>query len=208
MSQWKSTIIKPAPTVSPSSNLLSAIADGMLATISENVRREVMASVAPILKEQTSWKTTVVKRPENGKDGKDGKDGKPGPKGDRGDAGPQGIPGRDGKSIVGPAGKDGQDGATWHFFETETEEQGKDGDFCLVKKTFEIFLRKEGEWELVGSIKGKSTQNFIGSTGTGAAGGGVTSVNSKTGTVTLTKEDIGLSNVENTSSFLNALIFG
>lgn len=59
------------------------------------------------------------------------------------------------------------------------------GDYAIVKDSFYVWSTEENDWVEI--------------SGSGSGGGAVTSVNNKTGDVVLTKNDIGLTNVDNTA---------
>lgn len=99
----------------------------------------------------------------NGKDGKDGADGAQGPKGDTGERGPQGIQGPQGeRGLTGETGPQGPKGDTG-----ATGPAGSDAD-----------VTAENIEEALGYVPADDTKV-------------VSSVNGKTGIVTLMAEDIG-----------------
>lgn len=122
------------------------------------------------------WRDLVALSELTGKDGKDGKDGL------NGKDGSDGLPGKDGKNgKQGPRGERGPQGYPGS--------SGPRGIGVPAGGTTGQVLAKT-------SNEDYNTQ-WVDQSSSG--GGSVTSVNSKTGVVILTKDDIGLSNVDNTS---------
>ena len=91
-----------------------------------------------------------------------------GPKGDKGETGAAGA--------TGAAGQNGQDGKDILSGTTDpTSETGKEGDKYVNTTTGDIFIKKNGQWEREGNLKGpkgdKGEAGAAGATGaTGAAG--------------------------------------
>lgn len=126
---------------------------------------------------------------ERGKDGRDGKDGR------NGKDGRDGVDGKNGKN--GKDGKDGRDGSRWYTgLKVPTYSLGSVGDFYL-KESGDFYEKTTPmNWERRGSLRGPSGPSGILG---GSGGGGVSSVAGRTGDVVLTKSDVGLSSVDNTS---------
>lgn len=83
--------------------------------------------------------------------------------------GQDGINGTDGQK--GEDGRDGADGTAWIFGAgTPRESTGKEGDFYLDSKTFDVY-RKEDNWVLTGNIKGKDALSQTITVSYDAAGG-------------------------------------
>jgi hypothetical protein len=123
----------------------------------------------------------LLKSVADGRDGEDGARGEKGDKGDqgekgdrgdqglrgeKGDQGIQGIQGEAGKDgvngIDGKNGLDGNHGVEWFYFENSLEKDGKEGDFCIIKKSSNFYRFENGEWVLKGNFKG-DTGTFVGS---------------------------------------------
>lgn len=105
------------------------------------------------------------------------------PKGEQGIPGPQGTPGPKGdKGDIGPAGPPGLQGPKGD--KGEKGNKGEDGIGIPIGGTANQVLRK------------RSSANYDTEWGNGSS---VESVNGKTGRVQISKEDIGLSDVNNTS---------
>ena len=77
-------------------------------------------------------------------------------KGEKGDKGEKGETGAKGdKGDNGENGKDGKDGNGWLVGTTApTAEQGNDGDLYLDYSTWNVYHKVNGEWTLLGNIKG------------------------------------------------------
>ena len=73
-----------------------------------------------------------------------------GPKGDKGETGAAGQNGRDGQN--GQNGRDGKD--VLSGTSDPTSETGKEGDKYVNTTTGDIFVKKNGQWEREGNIKG------------------------------------------------------
>lgn len=158
---WRDSIVK-----TDSSGGVNAALDNLAKEIQKQAYVDRNAIAADLKKQLTPhWKESIKDQGPKGDKGDQGPIGPRGPKGDKGDRGEPGKDGRDGQSIQGPSGKDGEDGATWHLLDSKSDDIGKDGDFALVKKSFEIYFKKEGEWTSIGTIKGKNSQNFVGGIG-------------------------------------------
>lgn len=77
-----------------------------------------------------------------GADGRDGNDGTNGTNGTNGVDGNDGLPGADGSTwLTGP--------------ENPTNETGKNGDLYLNTSSYDIFLKSNNVWGLIGNIKGE-----------------------------------------------------
>lgn len=162
---WKNTIIDT--DVKPS-------LDSAFANLITQIKRETKVDKIGIAKEirdqlavelAPSWKASIKDDVVHGKDGRDGKDGKSivGPKGDRGE---KGEPGKSIKGEKGDPGISGKDGATWHLVSSKPENDfGGDKDFCFNKSNFEIYHKENGEWENLGTIKGKNGSGIGGAYG-------------------------------------------
>ena len=105
---------------------------------------------------------------------KDGQDGVAGPKGDKGDQGLQGERGQDGaQGLPGQNGRDGKD--ILNGTNTPTAQDGKDGDTFINTTTGDVFVKKNGEWQLAANIKGpkgdKGDQGLQGERGQDGAQG-------------------------------------
>ena len=89
-----------------------------------------------------------------------------GPKGDKGENGTNGTDGVAG--ATGAAGHDGRDGKDILNGKIDpTSEIGKDGDKYVNTKTGDIFVKKNGQWEKEGNIKGpKGDKGENGTNGT------------------------------------------
>ena len=99
---------------------------------------------------------------ENIYDGMDGNDGHDGSNGNNGAAGENGAAGRDGRD-----GKDILNGKT-----NPTSETGKDGDKYVNTETGDVFVKKNGQWEKEGNIKGpKGDKGENGTNGATGANG-------------------------------------
>lgn len=102
---------------------------------------------------------------EQGIQGIQGETGEQGPQGIQGETGPQGEQG-----IQGVNGEDGQDGATWIVGLTIPDgELGRDGDLYLQTTTYNVYIKVEGEWSLIGCIQGP--RGYTGATGADGADG-------------------------------------
>ena len=156
--------------------------------ISPSAKVEESEDGATITIKDKDGETVVVLH--NGKDGKDGADGARGPKGDTGERGPQGIQGPQGErgltGETGPQGPKGDTGATGPKGDTgltgpkgDTGERGPQGP--------------KGDTGPAGSDADVTAQNIENALGYVPADDTkvVSSVNGKTGTVTLTAEDVG-----------------
>lgn len=96
-----------------------------------------------VYKKATSSSWTIVGNIK-GKDGLNGTNGANGTAGENGKDGKNGI--------------DGIDGATWIVgIGTPTIAIGANGDLYLETKTFNIYLKKENAWEILGNIKGEDS---------------------------------------------------
>lgn len=94
----------------------------------------------------------------DGKDGKDGTNGVNGQDGKDGKDGTNGVNGQDGKN--GADGLPGTDGATWLTGENNpSNDEGKNGDLYLNTTNFDIFTKIDGEWNMIGNIKGNPGEN-------------------------------------------------
>lgn len=136
---WKSTVMRSKP-LTP-----------------DEMKADVLKIIMPEIKEKLSWKNTLSIEPKNGLDGLNGKDGKSitGPKGLKGDRGEKGEAG---ESIVGPkgdAGTNGINGSKILFLDSAPTDEGNDGDLVLINKTFEVFVKENGEWIKKGTLLGK-----------------------------------------------------
>lgn len=148
--------------------------------------------------------------------GKDGVDGRDGVDGEKGERGATGLAGKDGRSGVdgkngrdgkdgsngvdgsrGKDGKNGESGSKWYTgLKVPTYSLGSVGDFYL-KESGDFYEKTTPmNWERRGSLRGPSGPSGILG---GSGGGGVSSVAGRTGDVVLTKSDVGLSSVDNTS---------
>ena len=88
-----------------------------------------------------------------GEKGDKGEKGETGAKGDKGEKGETGAKGDKGDN--GENGKDGKDGNGWLVGTTApTAEQGNDGDLYLDYSTWNVYHKENGEWTLLGNIKG------------------------------------------------------
>ncbi|MCH5147592.1 MAG: collagen-like protein [Clostridiales bacterium] len=105
---------------------------------------------------------------DKGDKGDKGEKGDTGEKGDKGDKGDTGDKGEDGKN--GTNGTNGKDGATWLVGSIDPRSfEGKDGDLYLNITTWDVWHKVNGEWTLLGNIKGadgtgsgsEDTQNVI-----------------------------------------------
>jgi Collagen triple helix repeat (20 copies) len=66
--------------------------------------------------------------------------------------------------VNGINGTDGTDGSTWFFVTqdpTTLPEFGKDGDFCLDSNVWNVWYKSNGQWQIVGNIKGADGTNGI-----------------------------------------------
>lgn len=129
--------------------------------ISPSAKVEESEDGATITIKDKDGETVVVLH--NGKDGKDGTDGAQGPKGDTGATGPKGDKGDTG--LTGPKGDTGEQGP-----------QGPKGDTGPAGSDADVTA--ENIEEALGYVPADDTKV-------------VSSVNGKTGTVTLTAEDVG-----------------
>jgi hypothetical protein len=159
--------------------------------ISPSAKVEESEDGATITIKDKDGETVVVLH--NGKDGKDGADGAQGPKGDTGERGPQGIQGPQGErgltgetgpqgpkgdtGATGPKGDKGDTGLTGPKGDTgEQGPQGPKGDTGPAGSDADVTA--ENIEEALGYVPADDTKV-------------VSSVNGKTGTVTLTAEDVG-----------------
>ena len=84
--------------------------------------------------------------------GPQGEQGETGPKGDKGEDGIDGIDGEDGLD-----GEDGKDGATWLTGEgTPSDNLGNINDLYLNTSNYNIYLKTNDGWTLIGNIKGEA----------------------------------------------------
>lgn len=88
-----------------------------------------------------------------------------------------GIKGENGKN--GTDGQDGKDGATWIVkADAPAATTGKNGDLYLDTQTFNVYIKVNGSWSIIGSLKGANGSN--GSNGSdGQAGVGITDIQSE-----------------------------
>lgn len=87
---------------------------------------------------------------DKGDKGDTGAQGAKGDKGDKGDTGETGA-----KGDKGDNGENGKDGNGWLVGTTApTAEEGNDGDLYLDYSTWNVYHKVNGEWTLLGNIKG------------------------------------------------------
>lgn len=151
-----------------------------------------------------------------GRDGKDGEDGRDGLRGivgltgEKGKDGRNGIDGKDGRNgrdgfdgAKGKDGKNGKDGSSTRWFSNRGKPQynvGTLNDFYIDSSNGNYYEKVDSmNWELRGSLRGPTGPTGFSGGGSGEGGGEVSSVAGRTGDVTLTKSDVGLSNADNTS---------
>lgn len=159
--------------------------------ISPSAKVEESEDGATITIKDKDGETVVVLH--NGKDGKDGVDGAQGPKGDTGERGPQGIQGPQGEhgltGETGPQGPKGDTGATGP--------KGDKGDTGLTGPKGDTGEQgpqgPKGDTGPAGSDADVTAENIENALGYVPADETkvVSSVNNKTGTVTITAEDLG-----------------
>ncbi len=78
--------------------------------------------------------------------GQDGKDGQ---------SGQDGAAGQDGED-----GEDGRDGATWTTGQGQpSSDGGNDGDLYLDTEDYTVYVKEDGAWQSLGSIRGQDGQN-------------------------------------------------
>lgn len=110
----------------------------------------------------------------------------------------KGLKGDKGDSIKGDKGQDAQ---RWFVFEKTDNEAGKDGDFALHTKSYEILEKHEGKWIAISAFKmpkqivvtGGVSEQFVAQyvAENGGGGGSTTQViESTTSSITLTNQDV------------------
>lgn len=158
--------------------------------ISPSAKVEESEDGATITIKDKDGETVVVLH--NGKDGKDGTDGAQGPKGDTGERGPQGIQGPQGeRGLTGETGPQGPKGDTG-----ATGPKGDKGDTGLTGPKGDTGEQgpqgPKGDTGPAGSDADVTAENIESALGYVPADDTkvVSSVNGKTGTVTLTAEDV------------------